>query len=438
MALHADSVWEMRTTGSNTNGGFFYDRDPGTSVDYSQQASAQLSLSDIATDGAGTTLTSATGGFTAAMAGNGIYLTGGGATAGWYEIVTYTDTNTVVIDRSAGASKSGVTGNVGGCVALPVDAVFQALVAGNTLWIKAGTYTLTTYTNLQTNGTTTLPIYFKGYNATRDDAPSGTDRPLVACGAYMIEFGTYWWVSHVRATGTYTQVMRKTGTAILENCGAINTAGGANRSAFSSDNGDRLLCCDGESTNGYAFDLSAPAQVTNCIAQDSAVGYRLAPNNGTLSASVATGCVTGVLVGAVRIQVRKCTIYDCTTGISGTTGTSNAFVDNIIDTCTTGASFSSDYKSDYWDYNNYHGNGTDVSNVTKGANATAYDPDFENAAGGDFRLKAGSSCLTAGMPITLGTGGNSITTHQGAVPPVEGAGGGCVRSPIGATGGLAV
>jgi hypothetical protein len=62
MALSAATVWEMRTTGAQTNGGGYANLAPGTSVDYSQQDAAQLSLSDIATDGAGTGLSSATGG----------------------------------------------------------------------------------------------------------------------------------------------------------------------------------------------------------------------------------------------------------------------------------------------------------------------------------------------------------------------------------------
>ena len=70
MALTGGTQWEIRADGDETNGGGFYDRDPGTSVDYCQQAAAQLSLSDLTTDGAGTGLGSVTGGFTAAMVGN--------------------------------------------------------------------------------------------------------------------------------------------------------------------------------------------------------------------------------------------------------------------------------------------------------------------------------------------------------------------------------
>ena len=61
-ALTADAAWEVRpTNGLNTNGACYDTGGAGT--DYSQQNAAQLSLTDLATSGAGvTTLTSVTGG----------------------------------------------------------------------------------------------------------------------------------------------------------------------------------------------------------------------------------------------------------------------------------------------------------------------------------------------------------------------------------------
>jgi len=58
MAINAASVWECRAEGAITNGGSFFDADPGTSVDYSQQDAAELALTDLASDGAGTGITS--------------------------------------------------------------------------------------------------------------------------------------------------------------------------------------------------------------------------------------------------------------------------------------------------------------------------------------------------------------------------------------------
>lgn len=68
MAITATAIWEMRTTGSNTNGGL-YKSDAGT-TDYSQSDSPVLPLTDIVADGT-TTLKSVTGGWTDQMVGNG-------------------------------------------------------------------------------------------------------------------------------------------------------------------------------------------------------------------------------------------------------------------------------------------------------------------------------------------------------------------------------
>jgi len=47
-AINAGTAWECRATGNVANGGGYYNLVPGTSVDYSQQDTAQLSLTDLA------------------------------------------------------------------------------------------------------------------------------------------------------------------------------------------------------------------------------------------------------------------------------------------------------------------------------------------------------------------------------------------------------
>ena len=177
MAISASAVWEIRTDGADTNGGGFVAGASGT--DYSQQASAQLTVTDGACS-ASTTLTSATGGFTSAMTGNLVYLSSG---PGWYEIKSYTDTNTVTVDR-AGPTATGMTLNVGGALATPGIVTTLPLVSYNTIWLKSGTYTLTTAT-AGSGGPITKPnlhLGLRGYQTTRGDN-TGT-RPLVHAGAY--------------------------------------------------------------------------------------------------------------------------------------------------------------------------------------------------------------------------------------------------------------
>ncbi len=187
MALSATVVLEVRTTGSDTNGGG-YKSDAGT-TDYSQQAAAELAVVDAVTNGT-TTITSATGGFTAAMVGNVLYIQGGTGSiaAGWYEIATRSDTNTITVDRSAGLTTgTGATLNVGGALASPGQAAGIA-VASNTIWVKAGTYTITTTSPNVAGGivvatagaSDTAVTIWEGYNSARGDL--GTAPLMIADG----------------------------------------------------------------------------------------------------------------------------------------------------------------------------------------------------------------------------------------------------------------
>lgn len=142
MALNAAIVWEVRTTGADTNGGGF--KTGATGTDWSQQNAAQYAVTDGVTAGT-TTITSITANFGTDVVGNVIYVAGGtgSVAAGWYEIISRTNSTTIVVDRSTGLTAgTGVTLNIGGALASPGQA--SALgVDGNKYYIKAGTYTIT-------------------------------------------------------------------------------------------------------------------------------------------------------------------------------------------------------------------------------------------------------------------------------------------------------
>jgi hypothetical protein len=176
MAIPSTAVWEIRpTVGSDTNGGGF---DPAVSspgTDFSQQNSPNFSGNNISTTDAacsgGTTLTSATASFTAAIVGNIIYLAGGGATTGWYEVTAYSNSTTVTLDRTPG-TVSGGTMNIGGALAT-VAAAYATSVPDNTFWIKAtGDYTATA--TLILTGQSQNITDFIGYTSTRGDGGQAT------------------------------------------------------------------------------------------------------------------------------------------------------------------------------------------------------------------------------------------------------------------------
>lgn len=141
-----------------------------------------------------TTLTSVTGGFTAAMIGNLICLEGGTGTLARTrrQITGHTDTNTITVDATV-ATGTGITGKVGGCLATPGEA-FRNAVGGNDVWVKAGTYSvLSNSTNIAT-GKIAIPAapdtanYTRlvGYTTTRGDGGRFTFNNAVAGTADMI------------------------------------------------------------------------------------------------------------------------------------------------------------------------------------------------------------------------------------------------------------
>ena len=170
MSLPNATAWEVRVTGADTNGGGYTNLVPGTSVDYSQQAAAQLSPTDLACANS-TTLTSAVGGFTASMQGNLIQIAGGtNFTAGFYQIVAYTNSNTVALDRNptSGAAATLGTGAIGGALATPGKA-FAAMLGSNICWIQQGVYSLPAVLPALAGGGSGAPVCVFGYKAIRGD-----------------------------------------------------------------------------------------------------------------------------------------------------------------------------------------------------------------------------------------------------------------------------
>ena len=150
-ALSASTVWEVRPSGADTNGGGFVSGASGT--DYSQQDSAPFSGTDLAsTNGtnASPTVTSATHNFVSTDVGNIIQITAGTSwTTGFYQIVSV-NSNAATLDRACGssASLSGGTWAEGGALA-SIGECGSGFVSGNILYINnagATVYSLTSAT----------------------------------------------------------------------------------------------------------------------------------------------------------------------------------------------------------------------------------------------------------------------------------------------------
>ena len=312
----------------------------GGGYDYSQQAGAQLTLTDLACVAASTTLTSATGGFTALMVGNVLQITSGtNDLPGWYEITAYTSTNQVTIDRTcaSGGDMSAATGSVGGAWEFGTtvdDDFFEAHVAGNICYIKSGTHTtLGGNVSQASDGTAALLIRTVGYNANRATRPTGSDRPVIPCGAYYFgATGNCITYENLELTGTAAYVFYMGGTGLaVYNCKATNSSGSAERYAFYTvGGGTHGIACEGISTNGYAF-YGGSAEY--CYAHDSKYGFFGCSS--TMSCIADTCTTYGISQGAG--VTAQCTIYACGTGIYfSATGLPSFVLNCIVDGCTTG------------------------------------------------------------------------------------------------------
>jgi hypothetical protein len=313
----------------------------------------------------------------------------------------------VTLDRAPDDGVGGVSGadgEVGGALDILTDTFLDdtdVVDAGQTIYIKNdGTMTLTGAVNVTNAGTSTAAITIEGYNSSRGDNPTGTNRPLIAAGANAFEFtGSYWIHKNLRVTTTVTNGYEfESGFGIVQNVASNNSSGTANRHAFYTENSVRLLGCDGQSANGYGVFLDINTCAYGCYFHDCNVtGIVIGSDSITIVSCVIDTCGTGISVGVRSAsEVTNSTIYNCTTGISGTTGKDNTFLNNIIDACTTGASWTTEYVTNWFDYNCWD-NTTDTSNVTKGDNAVTGDPSMTDPANGDFSIPSSSNCVDAAL-----------------------------------------
>ena len=185
MAISANTVWEVRTTGNDTQcGGGFDATIAGAGTDYSQQNSAQATGTVTSST---TTVTATAGIFTAAMVGNSI--TDGTA---YKQITGYTSATVVTVDSAPAWTSATVY--VGGALASPGKAA-GIYVSGNTIYIKSGIYTISTATanvsggiiNFAVNGGgNNFGVHVIGYNIIRNDKGIKPLLQVVATGVSSI------------------------------------------------------------------------------------------------------------------------------------------------------------------------------------------------------------------------------------------------------------
>lgn len=274
MALAAAAVWEVRPTGSDSNAGGF--RAGASGTDRSQQNSAQATLTTASVVHTTTTqINVAPGDFTvsAADVGNILRVTGGTATAGFYEItVADVANNRWTLDRAVGTAGQTVVGVMGGALASPGQAA-GALVTGNTVHVKAGTYSIGSGAQNTAGNRVNLTAIAKwyGYQTTRGD---GGTRPVLDAGAASITLFTQGGTGSVvenlefSNSGALASVVGPVFSGALMSVRKVKVSGMTGTGMEFSGNNSRGEGCEatGCAGSGGVY-LTGPAHLTRCVSR---------------------------------------------------------------------------------------------------------------------------------------------------------------------------
>ncbi len=408
MATSANAVWEVRTTGADTAGGAFVTGASG--VDYSQQNAAQYALTGLASAGAGNVVLSAAA--AADMVGNlAQVISGTNYTTGFFEItsvvvgvsITFA-TNNAAAAICTGVGAAGVI-NIGGAVGSPgMIGATTVRTAGNRVYIKAGTYTISTATpNISggpvadaTAGALTV-ISWEGYQTTRGDLGTAPVLQVAAAGVTTITV-----FSNSSATGVTIRNITVDGagkTAIQgflgrRNCTyhkltAINCT---NQGIRGAGDGDLYFGCSVSActTVSPAFGITTGTGYTLCIASE-------AYNN----------TVTGF--GGAGGDYVYCIAYGNTGATSDGFGGANFAVN-----CTSYGNGRNGFLLTSQNYPAYAVNCVAESNTGKGftASATLAGQALINCAG--YNNTGGDNDSTTGTIINFVTGTGSFFTNAAA------------------------
>ena len=412
MAIATLSVFEVRTTGSDNNGGGFVTGSSGT--DWSQQNSAQYALTGIATSGAGAVFLSTSA--ASDMVGNILQVVSGtNFTTGFYQILSVSAGVSVTVDRNicTGIGSSGVI-NIGGALLTIATALAAASVDGNKIYVKGGTY------SISTGLTTPFHDIFEatriiGYSTTRGD----NGRPIIKATAAVTGFT--WGGSMIslenfeldgNSTGTRGAYLNGSYSNLLLNCVIHHwTTEGVKGGGCSELDSCEIHHCAG--SNG-AVDISAGC-IDSCYSHDNTnTGFYV--NSSQISNSVAynntgRGIHNDGLLNGVISCISASNTSDGIKSVYAASFVKNCIIINngaygIVCGNVTAIQMAAERNNAF--YNNTSGN---YQNLTAGVGDITLTGDpFTNAAGGDFSLNStagrGASCRNAGLPgVTLyGTG----------------------------------
>ncbi len=417
MAIGATAVWRVRPSGANTNGGGYDAAISGAGTDYSQQDAAQLS-GTVGTAAGTTTFSDAGVTFTSAMVGNAIQIaSGAGFTAGFYFVTAFTNSTTVVLDRSPGTGSAAVWKLGGGWADFWTNTTAN-IVPGNVVYVLgAGTPNPASYSFdysppaqfTSVSGSTTV-----GYiRYLKDPATPAGGFPCISSPGCLFRLGAYLevrglWLVCTAATNLAQGFLNPAANGyIIREC--VLDQNGYDISVQNNANGSGLLIAlfneifssTAKRTTNAQFALSAAHDgmtfvfnnVHDCIgpgvqASDSYnnIAYNIVAKNG--------GDGITVVYNGAQNDARRQVVSFCTVdgnagngvlysqgGVTGggamcTAAMFSCIISNHIGAgkfgfdVDAGTTAANDRASGFVDYNTYFGNTTDTNNVSYGANDT--------------------------------------------------------------------
>lgn len=447
MALAAASVWEVRTTGNDSNGGGFVAGQSGT--DWSQFDSPQYALTGIASAGSGNTILSASA--AADMVGNiAQVISGTNFNTGFFQILSVSvgvsitfSTNAASQSICTGVGASGVI-NIGGAL-LTVSKAQSGAIRSNKIWIKAGTYSLAGNVTFSVGGNfdgTDPATRIIGYNTSRGDI-----NPYLSATRPVLQIASSTGISALTLSGASVFAENldidcnslATTTALTlsgSNCFAINCKmrnyGTAGIAASNSQGG----LFKNEITGGLSGATAGINATNNVCAMgnyihDTAGGHGIATGAGATGASLVRNVIaniagasadgintnsSGFALGNTIYKAGRHGIFDANNAVN-----SMILLNNILHSNggfgtkinLAAAAAMSHYDGNMY-YNNTSGTRNNMDDVggTNPQNASgpytntrdlilSADP-FVNAAGGDYRLTPAARALmyAAGIPDT--------------------------------------
>lgn len=459
MALSSSIVWEVRTGGSANNGGGFKTGASGT--DFSLQDAAQYALTTATTVFATDPNVILHASAAADMVGNIAHIvsSGGGFTAGFYEITSVSVGVSFTVTGAANASTSnGILGviNIGGALD-KIGTISLIALAGNKIYIKSGSYTLASDT-FNSFGTATLPIQITGYSSTRSghgDSAFGARNSigaLVTTNMPILDYGTgglifnagdaYCILENVVITSSINSGILRAGGAEVTfvNCSVTNISTGNAAKAIMLENSrsymvncDAFLTATTGNTGAAAIDLSGSigGLVYGCRASTKAAGANgvILGNYGIINKctifSITNAGAAGILLGATNQTgfIIDNTIVGYIVGIKYLSGMTviTCAMGNMITDCTTyGIDFIASDTAVLTGWNRMRDNGTATNSGAGWFAATNFKPvttdtggpetDYVDSAANNYDLKImgiPSPAVGAGIPEF-----SSIGAHQ--------------------------